>query len=98
MAVGSVEEAARSGCRIAILDDTTNQDVTDAVDDVLALAGISQYSVALDPATPAVADQADPITVTVSMNFDDVAWLFLPGFLNGQSYTAQCVLPKEGGD
>ena len=98
MAVASAEEAARDGCRIAILDGTTNQDVEDTIDDLLSLAGINQHTVDFDPPIPANANQADSITVSVSMNFDDVAWLSLPGFLTGRSYTARCVLPKEGGD
>ena len=40
--------------------------------------------------------QWDPVTVSVSANFGDLSWLPMPKYLSGHSYTATCVLVREG--
>ena len=93
--------AARDGCRLAILDGTTTQDVTDSVAPLLSAAGISVYTVTVNPDPPSGAAQWDPVTVTVETNFDDVSWLPVPtassrgswrwvGRNNGNQYLGFC--------
>ena len=95
MAVQSLEEAARSGCRVAILRDATNSEIEDEVDRILGPAGINSRTVQVDPSSVVTADRWDPVTVSVTATFDSMSWLPLPRFFEGKSYTAECTLPKE---
>ncbi len=95
MCVQTMEEAARAGCRISVIKSATTSDVEAEVAQVMQLAGIVTYDVAIEPANFTTIDRWEPITVTVSANFDDMSWLPMPGFLGGLSFTGSCVMPKE---
>ena len=95
MAVQSLEEAARSGCRVAVLRGATTTEIEAEVDSILAPSGISVYTVQTQPINFATAERWASITVTVTASFDDMSWLPLPKYLSGQTYTASCTLPKE---
>ena len=96
MAIQSVEEAVRAGCRVAILEGATDQMVQDAVDSVLAPNGISKYTLTINPTNLSTAEQWDPITVSATFKFGDVSWLGIPMYIGGLEYTASCTLPNEG--
>ena len=49
MTTQSLEEAARSGCRVAILLGMTDADVEAEVDRICAIAGITTYTVDIQP-------------------------------------------------
>lgn len=95
MTTHSMEEAARSGCRVALLRGATTSQVEQEVDTILRPVGISTYTVQLQPMNPASAPRWSPLTVTVTATFDDMSWLPLLSFFNGKTYTATCTLPKE---
>ncbi|MEN1681376.1 MAG: TadE family protein [Planctomycetota bacterium] len=95
MASHSLEEASRSGCRIAILKGATTQEIENDVRRILAPVGISAYSVQVQPAGYALADRWTPVTVSVSASFNDMCWLPLPRFITGKTYTASCTQAKE---
>lgn len=90
--------AAREGARSAVLDGATATDVETRVVDYLAGGGISSASadhVTIDPADPASAGFGDPVTVTVSIPFNQVSWLGTPMYLNNRSLTATAVMRRE---
>lgn len=95
MAVQTLEEAARAGCRTGVLKDATADAIEDEVADLLRVAGISTYTVQVEPSNPTTARQWDPITVSVTASIDDMTWLPTPMYLHQVSYTASCTLPKE---
>jgi hypothetical protein len=96
MAVQSLEEAARCGCRKAVLKGTTTADVETEVTQLMNLAGISSYTTQIEPASLSSVPQWDPVTVRVSANLGDSSWMPMPKFLAGLSYTASCILAREG--
>ena len=99
MVVQSLEEAARSGCRVAILNGTTAADIESEVDRILAPAGIEIYDVATQPVDITTAERFAPVSVSVSAAFENMSWVPLPNYLNGKTYQSTCTLPKEyGGD
>ena len=95
LAIQSLDEAARSGCRIAVLRGSTTAAVEAEVQRILAPSGISTGSVQMLPASQATVPRWAPVSVTVTASFNDMSWLPLPGFLGGKTYTASCTLPKE---
>jgi Flp pilus assembly protein TadG len=96
MAVQSLEEAARCGCRRAVLKGSTTADVEAEVTQMMNLVGISAYTTQIEPAALATVPQWNPVTVRVSANLGDVSWLPMPKYMSGLSYTASCVLAREG--
>lgn len=95
MSVQSLEEAARAGCRIAILGGTSPQDVENNVAQILSPAGISDYTVAIVPSPLDAIPRWDPVSVRVTASFADMSWLPAPDYFNGLSYTASSTLPRE---
>ena len=95
MTTQSLEEAARSGCRIAVLRGATTSEIEDEVDRILAPTGVDNYTVTVQPTSIADASRWSPVSVTVSTAFADMSWLPLPKFFSGKTYTASSTLPKE---
>ncbi|MEM7811165.1 MAG: TadE family protein [Planctomycetota bacterium] len=95
MAVNALEEAARGGARVAVLEDATTTRIEAAVEDVLNIAGVDGYTVTVTPTAFRSVDSWNPITVTVTATFADIAWLPTPSFLADIPFTAACTLPKE---
>ncbi len=87
-------QAAREGCRVAVLQGSTDADIRARVGSYMTAAGLPNYTVTLTRAT-----QADPTeTVRVSVNKADVTLL---GTFFGASMTqgqmgSTCSMRKEG--
>ena len=87
--------ASREGCRVAVLQGSTQQDVTDQVDASMAGAGLSSYSVEITGSTPGNPNE----TVMVLIPYADVS--LLGGYFSGTTnfhLTATTVMRKEGAD
>ncbi|TWU23901.1 TadE-like protein [Novipirellula galeiformis] len=95
MTVQALEEAARSGCRIAVLKGSTTADIDSEIHQLLSAMGSFHFTTQTIPAALDTVPQWDPVTVRVSADFADMTWLPVPRFLAGMSYTASCVLPRE---
>jgi Flp pilus assembly protein TadG len=82
--------AAREGARVGILDNTTQADVDTAVNTYLTAGNINGATTTVTPNPPSSAASGAPVTVTVSVNFNNVSWLPSPFYLGGKtlSYTA----------
>jgi len=87
--------ASREGARIAVLDNTTTADVTNAVDSYLSSGTISGATITIIPDPPSTAGYGQPVTVTVSVPFDQVSWLPSPMFLGGNTLEATTVMRRE---
>lgn len=91
--------AARVGAREAILASrsATTQSVTDAVTDYTDGITVNPVTVAVSP-DPTAANAGDMITVTASVNYNDVSWLPAPWFLGGATLSSSSTMRKEGFD
>lgn len=95
MSTQSLEEAARSGCRVAVLTGATTKEIETEVRRILAPVNLGTFSMQIQPTNVAMAERWTPVTVRVTASFDSMAWLPMPRFLGGKTYTASCTLPKE---
>jgi len=87
--------AARESCRVAVLAGTTKQDVTDRATASLNAAGISVFTITMNPDPPSSAAEGSPVTVTIQVSFNNVTWLPVPIYLGGKNLTASSVMRRE---
>ncbi len=95
MAKHSLEEAARAACRVAMLKGATTSEVDAEVRRILTPAGISSYTMQIQPTNIAVEPRFAPISVTINTSFANISWLPLPKLFATKSCTSSCTLPKE---
>jgi len=95
MAKHAMEEAARAGCRVAILKSTSIDDISDEIDPIMESAGIDQFTITTDPSNIAAAERWDPVSVSIQVQYANVSWVPSPQFLASKVLTASCTLPKE---
>ena len=92
-------QAARAACRLhAIKDEVVPQDVEDMINTVMGDANLSGFSYTLDPPTASSLAHLQPVTVTVSIPYDDVSWLPTSWFLAGKTLSATCIMPGDTGE
>jgi Flp pilus assembly protein TadG len=93
--------AATTGARVAVLDTSTNSDVTTAVSNMMTAAGISpsSYTVTLTPSTISGLSAGTSITVAVSGTWGNLGTKILPssfgGMSNSKVVTGVSVMVKE---
>ena len=90
-----ITNGAREGARMAILDGATTAEVDATVATYLQNTSITGANVTINPDPPSSAGYGDPVTVTVSVSFDQVSWLPSPIFLGGSNMTATTVMRRE---
>ena len=90
-----ITNAAREGCRKAVMDGTTSQEVQDVVNNYLESAGITSATITITPSEPSEAGAGEPVTVSVSVPYDQVSWLPSPMYLSGTEMSATCVMRRE---
>ena len=87
--------AAREACRVAVLAGTTRQDVINRATTSLNAAGISAFTITMNPDPPSSASEGTPVTVSVVVPFNNVTWLPAPIYLGGKNLTASSVMRRE---
>ncbi len=91
----SLQETAHAACRVYSVVGSSQQDAADIITEAMDNAGISNYTVAYDPATKAEVDvNLEAVTVTVTVDYSDVAWLS-PDYLANASVIGSCVMPAD---
>jgi len=90
-----ITNGSREGARLAVLDGTTTAEVVTAVETYLANASLEGADVSVSPSPPSSAGYGEPVTVVVSIPFDQVSWLPTPMFLGGNTMTATTVMRRE---
>jgi len=90
-----ITNATREGARMAVLDGSTTAAVQATVQSYLQGATIQGAQVTVTPDPPSSAGYGEPVTVAVSINFDQVSWLPSPMFLGGRALTATSVMRRE---
>ncbi len=89
----SLTNAAREGCRTAVIKGSTDQDILDRVNGFMSPTGLTCYWVEMTRAT--VPDPTE--SVTVSIYYADISLVagYFPG-LEEKILTATCSMRKEG--
>jgi len=87
--------ASREGARVAVLDGATTAEVTSAVEEYMVTASVSGTDISVSPDPPDSAVYGAPVTVSVSVPFDQVSWLPSPMFLGGNTLSATTVMRRE---
>jgi hypothetical protein len=87
--------ASREGARKAVLDGATKSEIETLVTDYLSNSSVSGASVTVTPDPPSNAAFGDPVTVSVSIPFDQVSWLPSPMYLGGATMSASAVMRRE---
>jgi Flp pilus assembly protein TadG len=91
-----ITNAAREGCRVAVLAGKTNDDVNATIQTLLNSGGIYTYT--LPPPTPpdvTTIPFGEPVTVTIQVAYSDVGWLSTPRFLGSAIITSSATLSSE---
>jgi Flp pilus assembly protein TadG len=87
--------ASREGARRAVLETATAPDVETVVADYLTSASVPGATVTVAPGSLSGLGFGDPVTVTVSVPFNQVSWVSAPWFLGGKTLSAQSVMRAE---
>ena len=90
-----ITNASREGARQAVLDGATNSEVESAVDDFLTMSSIQGAEVETVPSDISAAVYGDAVTVSVTVQFNEVSWLPSPMYLGGQEIKASTVMRRE---
>ncbi len=91
-----VTNAAREGCRKAVLAGATESQVYTTIDNYLTGSGISGQTRSISPSLSGTA-VGDAVTVKVSVDYDNVTWLPLGAvkWMQGKKLQASVVMRKE---
>ena len=97
MVYHGLEEAAREGCRVAIVPESNGRDVRTVVRERLATVGLSEtdFTMPVHPKPFSTADQWAPVTVGIVATYGDVSWLPTPDYLKNIRIRGSCTLPRE---
>lgn len=91
----SLQEAAQAGCRVYAVFDAPEEAAEDIIGNAMSKAGVKKYSVTFDPPEKSkIKKNMEPVTVTVSVDYSDVAWLS-PDFMSGAAVVARCTIPAD---
>lgn len=93
--------ASREAARQAILDGASVTDIEDRIHGYLAASNIDSQTISYtvngagvgDPTSEAVS--GDAIGVEISVPFDDVRWLPVPGYIGGTILRAESFMRRE---
>jgi hypothetical protein len=92
-----LSSAANSGCRVAVINGHTQDDVVSTVQSVLSSGGIgsSSYTLVTSPSDVTTTHLGDSISVTISVPFSKVSWLSTPLFLGSATIKSSATLSSE---
>jgi Flp pilus assembly protein TadG len=91
-----VTNAARQASRISIRAGVDNYDVVGSVDDSMASAGITGYSITITPSDVAIVDVGEKIRVEVSVPWVNMAIMNIPLLPAPDNLSASVTMAKEG--
>jgi Flp pilus assembly protein TadG len=95
MAAQLLTTAAREGCRVAVIPGSTQTDVQNRVNSVLAGSGISVGTVNPTPSNWATVSGGTAVTVSFSVPYKNLSWLGTPFFLKTANVSASATLSSE---
>jgi Flp pilus assembly protein TadG len=89
-----VTDAAREGCRVAVIDGMTQSNVDTMVQEVLNSGGITTYTSAITPGFSTL-KLGNKVTLNISVNYSDVSWLAPPPYFGSTTICASATLNSE---
>ena len=90
-----ITNASREAARVAVIDGATSTEVEE-VAKVFSEAGtVAEVNVSISPSDLNTATQGTPITVKVSVDFNDVSWLPTPAILKDLSVSGTTTMRRE---
>ncbi len=94
MVYQSITNAAREGCRVAVLEGSTDEDIHARIDEYMHLIGLTDYTVDIQHAT----DDDPTETVIVRVPYSDVS--LLGGYFGPTNFdlTGKACMRKEGAE
>ncbi len=90
-----LEEAARAGCRVGVMDGSTRDIVEDIVDAAMAAGGLTDYTLTVTPDPLVDLTPLQPVTVQITIPYNSISWVNA-GFMGGKTIEGVCVMPAEG--
>jgi Flp pilus assembly protein TadG len=87
--------ASRVGARRAVMLSSDEQSVLNAVTEYAAGVGVNGVVASVSP-NPATAAAGQPVTVNVTIGFEQVSWLPAPWIMGGRDIASSSVMRKEG--
>ena len=90
-----ISDAAREGCRVAVLNGSMQSDIDATVQAILNSGGITKYTSNISQSSFQNPNLGEYVTLTISVNFSDVSWLSPPQFLGSATITASATLSSE---
>jgi Flp pilus assembly protein TadG len=87
--------AAREGCRSAVIFGSTQAGVSATVTDLLNRAKVNRATITIGPSGWESAVKGSPITVTVSVPFAQVSWLPMPRWLGKATVVGVATMSSE---
>lgn len=103
MVAHTLQEAAQAGCRVYSVEGTTQSDALAIINTAMSQAGLTNPTVTFLPSSKAAVDvPMEPVKVTVTLSYANVAWLPVL-FLSGSTLKGCSVMPadldqSDGGD
>lgn len=95
LTVHALDEASRVGCRQAILENATSQEVENTVKGLLNQFGVTKYTMSVTPPLPNSLDAGSPVSVKIDVKYSDISWLPSPRFLKNTKVSATSTMPRE---
>ena len=90
-----LSNAARDGARSAILEGSSAEDVEQTVLSYLGGSKIGGAKVSVTPSPLTLAQGGDPVTVSISVPFNEVSWLPTPKYLSGVALEETVIMRRE---
>ena len=87
--------AAREGARRGILEQSTGPDIETMITDYLAAKTIAGATVTVTPNELTDIGCGDPVSVSISIPYNQASWLPAPRFLGEATLSGNCVMRGE---
>lgn len=87
--------AAREGCRMGVINGRTTADVEARVNQILADARINGATIVTTPGAVQTTSLGDPVTVTITVDFQQVSWLASPFLYQNATLTGSATMSSE---
>ena len=90
-----ITNASREAGRVAVIDGTTSTEIEQVAREYSQAGTVAEVTVSISPSDLSIVSQGTPITVTVSVNFNDVSWLPTPAILKDMAISGSSTMRRE---
>jgi len=86
---------SREGARMASLPEATSANVQSQVQQLLVGSNINGATITLNPNSISTASSGSLVTVSITVEAEDISWLSTPLFMAGKSVSASTAMRRE---